>query len=424
MSNNDESVEIWADELLDDEFTAVSSHNPINNSDNSTLLQKHFALSHNNHYVYGVLTGFNYQDIDNEFCKQIFSQLCSYLPLELIDRINQINDFSDDIYQNILNETFQIIEQSIREQFNDVLCEKTAMEISLAGNDASIYRTMKDKLDELSLKLSLGFSCIVTIINQEKIFIANIGDTRAILYSKVGDHIRAQELSKIHNLDNDEELERLEKISINTEVLKINKKIGNMLLTRCLGNLRIKDFYKDFLDLSSAAENPILSLPNFYSISLNESNLFLVLTSSSLIQLIEETADEEKKHFTDILLSMIKNSFKQNNDLKTVPDILMNNILLKHQTKYKQNRMSLERLHRPILLIRTFVNNNKLINEFGDPLAPKIDLLMKKSDTVPTILTNEENETKNLENTEATAYVDFTPLIKALELEQINYDSF
>lgn len=421
MSNNDDSVQIWADELLDDEFTAVTSHNTIN-SDNSTLLQKHFSLSHNNHYVYGVLTGFNYHDIDYEFCKQIFSQLCSYLPLELMDRINQIKDYSDDIYQNILNETFQIIEQSIREQFNDVLSEKTAMEISLTGNDATDYPNMKDKLEELSQKLSLGFSCVVTIINQEKIFVANIGNTRAMLYSKVGDHIRSQELSKIHNLENDEELERLEKISINTEVLKINNKIGNMMLTRCLGNLRIKDFYKDFLDLSSATENPILYLPNFYSSSLNDSYLFLVLASSNLIELIDETI-QEKKNFADYLLSMIKNGLRQNNDLKMVPNIIINNILLKHQMKNKQNEISLERLPRPILLIRTFVNNNKLINELGDSIAPKIDLLMKKSDTVPTILTNEENETKNVE-TEATAYVDFTPLIKALELEQINYDSF
>ncbi|OTF84090.1 hypothetical protein BLA29_004429 [Euroglyphus maynei] len=321
LATEDDEVRTWADELIDDEFTAVSSHQTIRmDTNDSKSLQKHFSLYQNNHYIYGVLTGFNYGDSNDEHCRKIFSEVCSYFPLELIERINSVkNPDHDECYENILLETFSVIEQSIRKHMDDILSEKTALELTLSGIDSSHYPKIQQKLNEYTKKLSFGFSCVITIINTVKIYVANIGDTRAILCFEHDNMIRSQELSTRHDLSNPSELRRLESISIETEVLNLNQRIGNMSLTRCLGNLRLKNSYKKYSDLSSATSDPILSEPSLNSTRINNSCKFLILASASLFRALQQCFNCE--NVLDDLSSLINDKLTMQNDLKNVPDL-------------------------------------------------------------------------------------------------------
>nr|XP_027203785.1 TGF-beta-activated kinase 1 and MAP3K7-binding protein 1-like [Dermatophagoides pteronyssinus] len=431
LSSEDDEVRTWADELIDDEFTAVCSHQTIRlDTNDSKSPQKHFSLNHNNHYIYGVLTGFNYGDSNDEHCLKIFSEVFSYFPIELMERINSIKDFDqDECYENILLETFYIIEQLIRKHMDEILSEKTALELTLSGTDSSQYPKIQQKLNEYTQKLSFGFSCVITIINKVKIYVANIGDARAILCSKHNDQIRSQELSTRHDLSNPNELKRLESISIETEVLKSNQRIGNMTLTRCLGNLRLKNSYRKYCVLSTATSDPILSIPSLNSIRINSSCKFLILASASLFQTLQQCSNCE--NVLDDLSLMINNKLSEQNDLKNVPDLVLQDIFHKYLNLHEQQEL----LHsKPILLIRLFPSSPMTDDHDTDDDANH-DSKAVKTVTTPIIIMNDDvnldpsksNDSggnSKREPEEIDAYVDFGPLIESLKKHNIDYDSF
>lgn len=435
LSSEDDEVRTWADDLIDDEFTAVSSHQTIRlDTNDSKSLQKHFSLYQNNHYIYGVLTGFNYGDFNDEHCRKIFSEVCSYFPLELIERINSLkNPDQDECYETILLETFYIIEQSIRKHMDDVLSEKTALELTLSGIDSSQYPKIQQKLNEYTQKLSFGFSCVITIINTTKIYVANIGDTRAILCVKHNNTIRSQELSTRHDLSNPNELKRLESISIETEVLKSNQRIGNMALTRCLGNLKLKNFFKNYPDLSSATSDPILTEPSLNSTRINNSCKFLILASASLFKALQQCFNRE--NVLDDLLLIIDDKLTERNDHKNVPDLVLQDIF----QKYLNLNEHQESFHsKPILLIRLFHHPNETDSTADHDAADEEanhDLKVDKTVITPIIIMNDDinldpsksNDSvgsSKQESDEIPAYVDFVPLIEALQKHNIDYDCF
>ena len=71
------------------------------------------------------------------------------------------------------------------------------------------------------------------------------GCSRALLCQKDNQGIlRVAQLSIDHDLDNEEELQRLEMLGADVQVMRDQGRVGNFRYTRALGDLDIKQGYK------------------------------------------------------------------------------------------------------------------------------------------------------------------------------------
>lgn len=105
-------------------------------------------------------------------------------------------------------------------------------------------------------------------------------------------------------------------------------------LTRCLGNLWLKRFYKDFPDLESASQDPISPEPEITSIAMDETCQFLILASASLLETLRQ-ATGKTEGVEDDLVKMVYDEFqnsKQQTDLEDVAKCVINQICQQHQS--------------------------------------------------------------------------------------------
>ncbi|KAF7491709.1 TGF-beta-activated kinase 1 and MAP3K7-binding protein 1 [Sarcoptes scabiei] len=163
---------------------------------------KYFCFKSNDHHVLGLINTFNNEDRNDSDCSGIFNHICSILPQELLERIDSMcyqndNDDKDDDSQAY------------------VAIEKTVLEMSLNGKCQNDYPKLNERLKQLKKKLSMGFCCIIAVINTRRIYVANIGDNRAIICKD--DNNLSIELSIRHDFKNQDEIERLKNLSIDIE---------------------------------------------------------------------------------------------------------------------------------------------------------------------------------------------------------------
>ena len=78
-----------------------------------------------------------------------------------------------------------------------------------------------------------------------RLYVANVGDSRALLCQEVNGQIIASQLSDDHNVFNPGELDRLTKIGLNSEMLKQYRRLGPFQVTRSIGDYAIKGGYRE-----------------------------------------------------------------------------------------------------------------------------------------------------------------------------------
>lgn len=467
--------ETWADDLTYDEYSGVAIHrNQIYTKKyhdfhemHSNFMHRNFHFYsgndhvarsyHNEHYVYGVLTAFNFHELDLDKIKKAFNFYVTYLTTELLDKISNVPNEcvsnsaeEDNYYTQTLKNSFKVTEDIFSSVQSEILCQKTVLGEYLNGLKPEIYPRIADQYNEISRELSLGFSAVVSLVYNKRLYVANIGDTRAILCKKVlndsgEDRIVCVELTVKHNLDNNEEIRRLSHIGLDTEFLRSKGEIGNMLLTRCLGNLWLKNFYTDIDDLKLATEDPILSEPSVSSISVDDSCLFFILSSSSLIQTMQEAFD--KAEVIDDLFKMILEEMQKCSDLKRVAQEVLNQICQKHYKRFYSNATNIKThsssYTRPpcrqvddiTLLIRNLKVNDDCTNYYFSDLNQnlcELQITVNETDQTDTCIstTDSDNtlvnsnvlfdtldkESKKLDpDAEVDPYVDLTELLDKLD---------
>jgi len=118
------------------------------------------------------------------------------------------------------------------------------MKFSEAQN---IYPTEVARLQQLESFISGGCTAVVAVITKKRLYVANVGDSRAILaYQEHGQSaLQVKQLSEDHGVENDQEIQRLAAIGLDPEQLKKSGRLGTQENTRSIGDYSIKGGYRD-----------------------------------------------------------------------------------------------------------------------------------------------------------------------------------
>lgn len=81
-----------------------------------------------------------------------------------------------------------------------------------------------DKLNALNCELSAGTSAVVVLVYRGRLYVANVGDSRALLCKTDSNQVlRVVQLSVDHDLRNEDELLRLSQLGLDVESVRQGK---------------------------------------------------------------------------------------------------------------------------------------------------------------------------------------------------------
>lgn len=81
-----------------------------------------------------------------------------------------------------------------------------------------------DKLNALNCELSAGTSAVVALVYRGRLYVANVGDSRALLCKTDSNQVlRVVQLSVDHDLRNEDELLRLSQLGLDIESIRQGK---------------------------------------------------------------------------------------------------------------------------------------------------------------------------------------------------------
>jgi len=103
------------------------------------------------------------------------------------------------------------------------------------------------RLQELETHISGGCTAVVAIITQKRLYVANVGDSRAVLAYETRDKpaLQVRQLSEDHSVENEQERQRLAELGLDPEQLLRTGRLGTQENTRSIGDYSIKGGYRD-----------------------------------------------------------------------------------------------------------------------------------------------------------------------------------
>ena len=102
------------------------------------------------------------------------------------------------------------------------------------------------RLQELESLISGGCTAVVAVVCGNKLYVANVGDSRAVVvYQTPNGALETLQLSTDHDVRNEDELKRLEKLGLDPEELKRAGRLGPQENTRSIGDYNIKEGYQN-----------------------------------------------------------------------------------------------------------------------------------------------------------------------------------
>ncbi len=110
------------------------------------------------------------------------------------------------------------------------------------------YSNNLEEIKVIDGQLSSGVFGVVSLIVNNRLFIANIGTCHAFLchYDKKTNDIKVSVLETEHSLNNYDEMQRLKNLYANLEYVNNNSDKNCCIKhTRCLGNFKIKMYYHE-----------------------------------------------------------------------------------------------------------------------------------------------------------------------------------
>lgn len=107
-----------------------------------------------------------------------------------------------------------------------MLAERTSLKFDIPEelNSYEAYQKFPDlvnKLNKLNRELSAGTSAIVALVFRNSLYVANVGDSRALLCKTDSNQVlRVVQLSIDHDLRNEDELLRLSQLNLDTKSIR------------------------------------------------------------------------------------------------------------------------------------------------------------------------------------------------------------
>ena len=102
------------------------------------------------------------------------------------------------------------------------------------------------RLQELEPRIAGGTTVVLAVICNNTLYVANTGDSRAILVNENHHGIQQiLQLSVDHGVENIDELRRLVSLGLDRNQLERSGRLGSQENTRSIGDYYIKEGYKD-----------------------------------------------------------------------------------------------------------------------------------------------------------------------------------
>ncbi|XP_002735144.1 TGF-beta-activated kinase 1 and MAP3K7-binding protein 1-like [Saccoglossus kowalevskii] len=351
----------WTDDLPVCRLSGVGfSTNQIYREDGGRLEEHEFEdhcfhfRAEDDVYLYGVFDGHDGGRVSH-FASQ-------RMPAELL--LGQLNNETDDgVIKRILQQAFNSVEKGFFQSIDEALAEKTNLKLMIPEGISDYefcqkYPEAVTKLQHLETEISGGTTAIVTLIVNNKLYVANVGDSRALLV-KAGQegHFIVQQLSVDHNIDNEDELLRLSQLGLDTEKIRQEgRKLGSHETTRSIGDYSVKGGYKDFDILSVAHSEPVIGDPEIIGgLPIDESCRFLLLFTNGLYKSLEEATDAKNVNYD--IANMVATEFAVQSTLNGVAQAIVDKVVRLHHDTYMsdyENSKNCQRRDDITLIVRNF----------------------------------------------------------------------
>ncbi|KAK6622277.1 hypothetical protein RUM44_002084 [Polyplax serrata] len=346
-------------------------------------------------YLYGIF--------DGEEGSQAANFALQRMAAEILLDSQLLEATTDEEVKNVLRQAFLAVENSYWDSVGDKLAERTSVQYEIP-NDLTSYEAYQkyphlvDKLNALNTELSSGTTAVVALIHNGKLYVANVGDSRALLCKTDANGVlRVVQLSVDHDLKNEDELLRMYKLGLNIWEIRQRSRIGNQETTRCIGNYLVKGGYKDFEELAMATAEPVVAEPEVHGgILLDETCSFLLLMSDGLYKSLQEATGCQDTVNKEIA-QMTVEQFRIQSTLTGVAQGVVDKIVRIHHDVFMSGASATPNCKRDdiTLLVRNF--NYPMPNAMNSPSNPQVRF-NPVVETAPTVQyeesTNDENESE------------------------------
>ncbi|XP_022253680.1 TGF-beta-activated kinase 1 and MAP3K7-binding protein 1-like [Limulus polyphemus] len=323
------------------------------------------------HFFYGVFDG-HHGSRTSDFAAQ-------RMPAEIL--LGQLDGKeTDSDVRKILQEAFHAVEKGFFDSIDDLLAEKITLQLHIHGlSDYQAYTKFPDivnQLQDVIREISAGTAALVALILKNKLYVASVGDCRALLVKTNSDgSLRIIQLTTNHDIYNEDELLRLSHLGLDIEKIRQGNKLGSLHNTRCIGNYMLKGGYTEFDFLSDAKEEPVIAEPQIQGgIEIDKSCQFLVLMSVGVYKSIEEATGTSQVN--EIISEMVLEQFHMQSTLVGVAQAVVDKVVRIHHDRFVsggEEARRCERRNDMTLLVRKF--NQPFPNPLGSPLRPVSPLM-------------------------------------------------
>ncbi|GBP67513.1 TGF-beta-activated kinase 1 and MAP3K7-binding protein 1 [Eumeta japonica] len=202
--------------------------------------------------------------------------------------------------------------------------------------------TILARLKEIDQHLSGGSTVILALVHNNKLYVANVGEARALLCRTDDNYVlRVVQLSVDHSLNNEDELLRLSQLGLDVDRLRN-------------GNYLVKGLYKAFPDIRAATAEPVIPTPEIHGpIVLDDSCRFLVLVSSGVYKRIQEvkgSSEQANKQLSQIIVE----NFRKATNFETLCQSVLDEIEQEFMSYCMKNNLTPKSNTHMTLLIRNF----------------------------------------------------------------------
>ncbi|KAH9504077.1 PHOsphatase [Bulinus truncatus] len=326
----------WTDDLPVCHFSGVGlSTNQIYREDGNRREaheneDRNFHFRHDSCFLYGVFDGHNGTRVA-DFAAQ-------RMPAELL--LGQLQpNFSDEEVKEALKQAFIGVEKGYFESMDGLLAERTTCQDRLPEGIGQYeafqkYPEIINKLQELDREISGGTTATVVLIYNSKLYVANVGDTRAFLCKTDTDGVlRVIQLSYDHTIADPGEQTRLQQAGLDINKLKLLRRVGNSDCTRCIGDYHVKGGYKDIDVLRAASVEPVIADPFVDGgIDIDQSCAFFVIMSDGLYQALTDATGTETVNGD--IAKMVAQEFSQQTTLTGVAQAVVDRVVRIHHDTF------------------------------------------------------------------------------------------
>ncbi|XP_034837281.1 TGF-beta-activated kinase 1 and MAP3K7-binding protein 1-like [Maniola hyperantus] len=364
----------WTDDLPKCRNTCVASYfspGDGTNSSNDDYLC-FYCQTEDNACLYGVFEPHN----GLEAARFIMQRMAA----ELLFPPPSINNTDEEIRERLRN-AFVSVEKAYIENYDGMIAERTSLQYRLQILNAHTAQMNPNcdnilyRLKEIDQHLSGGATVVIALVHNNKLYVANVGETRALL-CRTDDNavLRVVQLTVDHSLNNEDELLRLSQLGLDVNKLRNAQYLGNQTGTRCLGNHLVKGLYKAFPSISAASTEPVVAAPEIHGpIALDESCRFLVLVSAGVYKRIQEVKGSSEQTNKQLAQIIVEN-FRKQNDFKRVSQYVLEEIEQEFLTYCSRNNLTPKPNTHVTLLIRNF--------NFLPPLTNDTNTTVQKQNAV------------------------------------------